>query len=408
MTGPAGAPREGAPREGAPLEGAHCVVAYDCLFPWTIGGAERWYRSLAEQLVSSGARVTYLTRVQWDGDPPAIPGVDVVAVQQRCELYLPDGTRKTGPPLRFGAGVFSWLARHRGDVDSVHVANFPYFSLLGARLALLGTATPLVADWFEVWPATFWRRYAGTVAGTVGAAVQEVCLAASPHALVFWEHTARRIRAHRLHGELTVLPGLLPSREVNPAAQLGTPARPVALFAGRHVKDKGVRQLAEALRVARCDVPSLEMVIAGEGPETDLIESELTRLGVREAAALTGKVSDDELERLVAHASCVLVASVREGYGLMAVEAAALGTPAVVAAHPENAAVGHVVDGVNGFVVEPTASGLARGIVRCVEGGAALRASTAQWYAAHAPSMSMASSARAVVELYRRLGVAGR
>jgi len=390
---------------GLPLAGAHCVVAYDCLFPWTIGGAERWYRALAEQLVSAGARVTYLTRVQWDGDAPAIPGVEVVAVQKQCDLYLADGTRKTGPPLRFGAGVLSWLVRHGDDVDSVHVANFPYFSLLGARLALAGRATPLLADWFEVWPATFWRSYAGTVAGTIGAAVQWTCIAFSPHALVFWEHTARRIRAHRHHGELTVLPGLLPGRHVSPAAELEAPSRPVALFAGRHVKDKGVRQLAEALRLARLDVPSLEMVIAGEGPETALVESELTRLGVRHVAQLPGKVTDDDLERLVAHASCVLVASVREGYGLMAVEAAALGTPAVVAAHPENAAVGHIVDGVNGFVVEPTAAGIARGIARCVKGGGALRSSTAEWYAAHAPSMSMESSARAVVELYRRLGV---
>ena len=25
---------------------------YDCLFPWTVGGAERWYRALAERLVT--------------------------------------------------------------------------------------------------------------------------------------------------------------------------------------------------------------------------------------------------------------------------------------------------------------------------------------------------------------------
>ncbi|HXW59667.1 MAG TPA: hypothetical protein VEJ23_09355 [Solirubrobacteraceae bacterium] len=25
-------------------------VVYDCLFPYTVGGAERWYRNLAERL----------------------------------------------------------------------------------------------------------------------------------------------------------------------------------------------------------------------------------------------------------------------------------------------------------------------------------------------------------------------
>ena len=32
-----------------------CIV-YDCLYPYTIGGAERWYRNLAERLVGRGTR----------------------------------------------------------------------------------------------------------------------------------------------------------------------------------------------------------------------------------------------------------------------------------------------------------------------------------------------------------------
>ena len=34
-----------------------CLV-YDCLFPWTYGGAERWYRNLAERLAAEGHEVT--------------------------------------------------------------------------------------------------------------------------------------------------------------------------------------------------------------------------------------------------------------------------------------------------------------------------------------------------------------
>ena len=47
-----------------------CVI-YDCLFPFTVGGAERWYRNLAERLAAAGHEVTYLTLRQWDrGEPP--------------------------------------------------------------------------------------------------------------------------------------------------------------------------------------------------------------------------------------------------------------------------------------------------------------------------------------------------
>ena len=49
-----------------------CIV-YDCLFPYTVGGAERWYRNLAERLAAEGHEVTYLTLRQWErGERAAI------------------------------------------------------------------------------------------------------------------------------------------------------------------------------------------------------------------------------------------------------------------------------------------------------------------------------------------------
>jgi len=58
-------------------------IAYDCLFPWTVGGAERWYRNLAERLAEDGHAVTYITRRQWPADgPPRLPGVRVIAARR--------------------------------------------------------------------------------------------------------------------------------------------------------------------------------------------------------------------------------------------------------------------------------------------------------------------------------------
>ena len=73
-----------------------CIL-YDCLFPWTVGGAERWYRNLAERLAADGHDVTYLTRLQWDpGDPPQIPGVRILAISPADDLYGDDGNRRIG------------------------------------------------------------------------------------------------------------------------------------------------------------------------------------------------------------------------------------------------------------------------------------------------------------------------
>src|ERR687891_1207421 len=111
-----------------------CLV-YDCLFPWTIGGGERWYRNLAERLHADGHDVTYLTLRQWDRRArPDVPGVIVRTAGPRMALYV-EGRRRIAPPLVFGAGVLWHLLRHGRRYDVVHTCSFPYFSLLAAAAA---------------------------------------------------------------------------------------------------------------------------------------------------------------------------------------------------------------------------------------------------------------------------------
>src|SRR5437588_12622967 len=152
-----------------------CVI-YDCLFPHTVGGAERWYANLAERLARDGHEVTYLTLRQWQrGERPRIDErVRVVAAGPRMSLYT-GGRRRILPPLVFGLGVLWHLLRHGRSYDVVHTASFPYFSLLAAGLVRRLARYALVVDWHEVWSRSYWREYLGAAGGAVGYAVQLAC-----------------------------------------------------------------------------------------------------------------------------------------------------------------------------------------------------------------------------------------
>src|SRR4051812_50179984 len=93
-------------------------VAYDCLYPYTVGGAERWYRAVAERLAAAGHDVTFITLRQWPRDhQPELPGVRVVAVAPRLSLYTQSGRRRLLPPPLFGPGTpRPPLSRPRYDV----------------------------------------------------------------------------------------------------------------------------------------------------------------------------------------------------------------------------------------------------------------------------------------------------
>src|SRR6185503_3303157 len=96
--------------------------------------------------------VTYLTRRQWEkGAEPGAP-FPVIAVAPGGPLYTRTGRRRIWPPLRFGFAVFWHLLRHGGRYDVIHSDAFPYFSLIGAWLALrIRRRSGLLVDWFEVW-----------------------------------------------------------------------------------------------------------------------------------------------------------------------------------------------------------------------------------------------------------------
>jgi glycosyltransferase involved in cell wall biosynthesis len=376
------------------------AIVYDCLFPNTVGGAERWYRNLAERLDERHS-VTYVTRRQWGAEGPET-SFATVAVAPGGGLYTKTGRRRIWPPLRFGLGVFLHMLRHGRSYDAVHSASFPFFSLLGAALALRLTRSKarLVVDWWEAWTLDYWRSYLGPVGGRIGAAIQGFCIRLSDQGFVFSRLVERRLRERRPDARIERLTGAYAgkseSSQVEPSLEPSEP--PLVVAAGRHIPEKRVPAIPAAIAVARGGVPELRCEILGDGPETEATRALVRELGLDGVVEMPGRVPSDEVFRTIAGASCLLHPSSREGYGMVIVEAASVGTPSIAVRGPENAATELIADGVNGFVVESAEAGeLADAVLRVIRGGAALRASTLEWYERHREELSIERSL-AVVE----------
>jgi len=383
-----------------------CLV-YDCLFPHTVGGAERWYRNLGERLAADGHEVTYLTLRQWDrGVDPGVAGVDVRVVGPRMPLYVSDasGRRRILPPLVFGLGVLWHLLLHGRRYDAVHTASFPYFSLLAAAVAKPIGRYAIVVDWHEVWSRAYWREYLGRAGGAVGGLVQRLCARVPQRAFCFSRLHAARLRGEGLRGEPTVLSGEYVGSQERPEP---APARPVVVFAGRHIPEKRVPALLPALAQAREAAPELRAEIYGDGPERPRVLAEIERLRLGDTVEAPGFVEHARVEEALRTALCMVLPSSREGYGLVVVEAAARGTPSVVVAGEDNAATELIDDGENGFVAASASpQDLAAAILRAWESGPALREATADWFGRNAERLSLEHSLETVLAAYTREGVA--
>jgi glycosyltransferase involved in cell wall biosynthesis len=375
-----------------------CIV-YDCIYPFTVGGAERWYRQLAERLAEHGHEVTYLTLRQWD-EPPVIAGVRLLAVGPRMSLYVSGGRRRILPPVVFGAGVFAHLLRHGRDYDVVHTSAFPYFSLLAAAALRRRGRYELVVEWVEVWSADYWQEYLGRVGGRIGWAVQRACARIRSQAFCVSRLHADRLIAEGHRGGVEVLPG----HYVGPLEpETAVAAEDLVVFAARMIPEKRALSVVPAIALATERIPGLRAVMFGDGPERPaLMEAIAQARGVEVSAP--GFTEREELLQTLRRSLCMLLPSRREGFGIIVVEAAVYGVPSIVVRDADNAAVELIEHGVNGLVVDSAdPSDLAGAIVAIHAAGPAMRASTRDWFARNAKGISAEASLERVLALYARL-----
>lgn len=150
--------------------------------------------------------------------------------------------------------------------------------------------------------------------------------------------------------------GFRPERVV--AVPVGTPAgfvpgrersaRPLVVAVGRLAPVKRFDALVHAVAATRTEVPDVELVIVGIGPERARIQHAIDAVDGHEWVTLTGWASSAELLDWYQRAWVIASASLAEGWGMSLTEGAACATPAVatdISGHQSS-----VVDGVTGLL----------------------------------------------------------
>lgn len=122
-----------------------------------------------------------------------------------------------------------------------------------------------------------------------------------------------------------------PAARRSARAHYQDPAAPLLVFAGRLVHEKGVQTILAALPTLRARYPGLRLVVAGSGPYEAQLRERARVLRVSRAVSWAGFVGDVELAALLGAADALVVPSLYEPFGLIALEAAAARTPLAVA-----------------------------------------------------------------------------
>jgi glycosyltransferase involved in cell wall biosynthesis len=176
----------------------------------------------------------------------------------------------------------------------------------------------------EQWRLNFsprWARFGWWVESRLAPRVYRV----RPHVTVS-QATRRELAALGIQVDSieVVLNGADPAREVTSKAP-----HPTVVTLGRLVPHKRVELALEAIARLRPALPDLRLVVAGQGPWEHRLRAQAARLGIADAVTFTGWVDEQAKRDLLASAWVLALPSVKEGWGLVVMEAAAFRTPTV-------------------------------------------------------------------------------
>lgn len=334
--------------------------------PVVVGGLGRHVGHLAEELAAAGHEVVVLSR----GD----------GVAPRDEIGA-DGVRviraETDPPLfEFGTDMLEWvLALGHSLVRSGLVGLGGWVpDVIHAHDWLVAHASTtlsevLAAPLVSTIHATEAGRHSGWVSGRLNRQVHscEWWLANASDGIIVCSESMRDEVTRLFADPTTGSPGLAPITRIHNgidttswpfagaaarrdrAAVDATGAR--LLFLGRLEYEKGVQDAIAALPRLRRSHPGTRLTVAGSGTQLDFLRAEARRRRVVGAVDFVGALDHPGLVAALHAHDVALLPSRYEPFGIVALEAAACGTPLVTSTA---GGLGEaVVDGVTGRSFAP-------------------------------------------------------
>ena len=323
-----------------PLRVLFITPAY---LPW-LGGLEVLASQLLEELQHRGCEVGLITcpHAAVDEGFDQVGGVPVLRTGTQAALARNDGAAV----LRCAVEVGRFSRDLAPDVVHTHDASTALWTYLRTQRH----RRPLVSTIHNVMSA-----HLGDELAPVAAMVNESAWVTGVSQAVV-DDTAGLFPA--VVDRLTLVRNAVkaPPGDPEPIAE-GSPL----LCVGRLVPQKGFDMAIEAFALIASRFPWARLQIAGTGPDADDLLALAQRRGVGDRVDLLGRVEPDEVSRLLARSTALVMPSRYEGLPLVALEAAWSARPVVAMAGPGLSEA--VVDGTTGLLVPPgDVAGLAQSL----------------------------------------------
>ena len=328
---------------------ARVAIVSDAIYPYNKGGKEVRYYEISRRLAASGVHVDVYTMHWWESAQRSIE-VDGVHFHAICKNYpLYSGTRRSiKQALLFSIACLRLISRRFDVIEADHM---PYLPLFALRLVATVKNRQLVVTWHEVWGRDYWMQYLGA-AGRIASFIERLAMRLPNLIVADVDETANRLRACGVSdARVVVVPIGIDTDAISAVPRTQRDFDVVCV--GRLLEHKRVDVLMTALAHQRSLGTRLTCAIVGEGPEFEALARQTRDLGIEDQVSFYGRVeSHHDVWSLIKSSAVLALPSVREGFGIVVLEAIAAGTAVVTSNHVDNQARSLVREGVTGLICE--------------------------------------------------------
>lgn len=295
------------------------------------GGAEKYITVVAEGLAAAGHEVVFRTALY----PGALPDEMVNGVR-----YVRRGGKYTIYPRALLSQV-DIRRRRRSDVVIDVQNGMPYLSPLVRQRPTVNLVHHVHR---EQWPVLFSPRLAAA-GWWLESRISPSVYRSTTHVAV---SRATQDELHTLGVPLDLI-HIIHNGTDDAVETWERSPRPLVTVLGRLVPQKRVEIAIDAVAEISRDVPDIHLRILGSGWWEPVLREYAARSAIADRVSFHGHVSEEEKHRHLAESWVLALPSLKEGWGLVIVEAGMHGTPTVAFRHA-GGTKDAIVDGETGLL----------------------------------------------------------
>ncbi len=338
---------------------------YDAVYPFITGGAEKRVYELAKRLVQRGHEVHWYGVGWWWPESGKkdieMEGIHLHGVCKPMDLYKGE-RRSVAEAVNFAARLLPKLGRAKFDV--IDCQGFPFFSCFTAKVNSIFGGSPLVITLHEVWN-DYWYEYLGK-AGFFGKLVEKLMVNLTGRIITVSKKTKKDLNAMKPSEKSVIIPNGIDFNYINGVSPSNENSD--IIFAGRLIKEKNVDILIKAIPSVKEKIPHVKCCIIGDGPERPKLEKLVQELDMQTNIEFKGFMKDyNDLISYMKASEVFVLPSVREGFGIVVIEANACGLPVVVVNHKMNAASDLIINNKNGIISDFSKEDIAENIISMID-----------------------------------------